>query len=283
MVKMIMKRTGLVTICAVLVLAGCSKSERPVKTAPVTPAVKPQVASNAVAEKGAGAASAKKEFITTPAKPDAREVYAKTYPFPDGKTNAPAVKPEESMRVAKERGQATARRVIGEAIVYTQQEMDRVADQMAVAENAARTNDQAVMAAWAVMGEKRAAYDAERGRIPGMGDLYKAREAAKARLQEFNSKGNDQEAVAAVAELKAEIRRLGKAMVDLELKGRTEYAALQKTVDDFQAAESGYQSGLLAVPSFGELAKKHQELSAQYTSLVKRQSDFTKKEDRKHE
>lgn len=282
MVKMIMKQIGLVTMCAVLVLAGCSKSERPVKPTPAPKAVKTQTASNAVPEKGAGAASAKKEFITVPTKPDAREVYAKTYPFPDGKTNAPVVSPEESMRAAKERGRATAWRLMGEAIVHTQQEMDKVGEQMAVVENAARTNDQ-VMAAWAVMGAKRAAYDAERGKIQGMADLYKAREAAKVRLQEFNSKGNDQDAVAAATELKAEIRRLGKAMVELELKGRAESISVKQAVDDWRAAESGYQTSLMAVPSFGELAKKHQELSVQYASLVKRQSDFTKKEDRKHE
>ena len=270
-------------MCAVFVLAGCSKSERPVKPAPAMPAVKPQVASNAVPEKGAGAASAKKEFITAPAKPVTREVYAKTYPFPDGKTNAPVVSPEESMRAAKERGRATAWRVIGEGIVLTQQEMDKVGEQMAMAENAARTNDQAVMAAWAMMGSKQAAYDAERGKISGMADLYKAREAAKVRLQEFNSKGNDQGAVAAATELKAEIRRLGKAMVELELKGRAESISVKQAVDDWRASESGYQTSLMAVPGFGELAKKHQELSVQYASLVKRQSDFTKKEDRKHE
>lgn len=282
MVKMFMKRTELVAMCAVFVLAGCSKSERPVKTAPAMPAVKTQTASNAVPEKVAGVTSAKKEYITAPAKPVAREVYAKTFPFPDGKTNAPVVSPEESMRAAKERGRATAWRVIGEGIVLTQQEMDKVGEQMAVAENAARTNDQ-VMAAWAVMGAKRAAYDAERGKIQGMADLYKAREAAKVRLQEFNSKGNDQDAVAAATELKAEIRRLGKAMVELELKGRAESISVKQAVDDWRASESGYQTSLMAVPGFGELAKKHQELSVQYASLVKRQSDFMKKEDRKHE
>lgn len=265
-----------VALIAVSVLCGCSKSERPAP--PVPKAVKPPAVSNAVSEKAAGTGN---EYTTERAKPGVREKYAKSYPFAEGKTNAPAVSPEESMRAAKERERAMVRRVIGEAIVRTQQEMDRVADQMAAAEAAARTNQPAVKAAWATLGEKRAAYDAERGGIPGMNELLKQREAAKLRLAELTS-NTTAPAAADVEGLRAEIRRLGKAMIDLELQGRTEYPALQNAADAFRAAESGYQAGLIASPDFGELAKQHQELQVQYTSLVKRQSDFTK-EGRKHE
>lgn len=280
MMKRVMQKSGCAALCLGVVLAGCSKSDRPVP--PVATPVAPQAASNAVVEKPAGSVQSGKPVVTPPMSPRDREAIVKQYPFSDGQTNALKLSDEESMRQAKARGRATAIRVIGEAIVRTQQELDRIAGQMVEAEQGAGTNDQVVMTAWTVLGDKRAAYDVERSKIPGMADLYKAREAAKTRLRALSAEPNAQGADSAAADVRAEIRRLGSAMVELELKGRGEHAALQRAVDDLRAAESRHQASLMAVPAFAELAKKHQELSAQYTGLVKRQLDFTK-EDRKHE
>lgn len=281
MMKSVMQKSGCAALCLGVVLAGCSKSDRPVP--PVATPVAPQAASNAVVEKPAGSVQSGKPVVTPPMSPRDREAIAKQYPFSDGQTNAPKISNEESMRAAKVRGREFALRVMGEAMAHTQQEMDKIADQMAVAGNAALTTNQAMQATWAVLGEKQAAYDAERSTIPGMADLYKAREAAKTRLKALSAEPNAQGAdSAAAADVRAEIRRLGSAMVELELKGRGEHAALQRAVDDLRAAESRHQASLMAMPAFAELAKKHQELSAQYTGLVKRQLDFTK-EDRKHE
>lgn len=264
MLTVVMRTIGCIAIlCGGVVMAGCSKKEPPVKE------------QAAKAEKPAMAAEPQAKPVQTPMIPP------HTRFVPPSDTNAPAISNEESMRRAKERSKEFRRKAFEQALLEMGKEIARLESEMASAETAARTNPP-LAEAWAAVGEKRAAYDAERGNIPGMKALYEKREAAKARLAAEKAKADPPPVDSVVAGLRDEIRRLGGDMVAMELKGREGNAVLQKAQDEFRAAESAYRARLLLEPPFGELAKKHEELSLQCESILKRQSDLAK-EGRKHE
>jgi hypothetical protein len=264
-------------MCAVLVLAGCSKSERPVKPTPAPKAVKTQTASNAVPEKGAGAASAKKEFITAPTKPDAREVYAKTYPFPDGKTNAPVVSPEESMRAAKERGRAFHQKVFQEAIDHVVTEMQKCSDDLVAMEKRIRDEQATVNSSYIAKQQAWGAYERLLMELPGMAGKRARMEEI---LKEFNSGKAESggEAGEKMPKMRVELVEIHREIVEIENAAQKDGGALRQAFDARVFASRSYDEALFNVPEYKTVLDKMTELQKQHVGLNARKTDLEKQE-----
>lgn len=168
----------------------------------------------------------------------------------------------ESRKALAERRRAYQRKMIAEEVLKIEKELDAVSGQMQAVEAGARLSNAVVTASAQSLDRARAAYERDRYALPGMAELKDAREAAKARLaqlrqQEASTPGGQAEAMTKVQD---ELLKLTRKMYATEMAGRTNSTTLSQSVLALRESESGYQTSLMVIPEFKNLAKKQREL-----------------------
>lgn len=175
----------------------------------------------------------------------------------------------ERQRAVRAKQKAFARQAIAEEIQKRERDIEGLTDQMQAMRAGAGSNE-TVRATLQVLAERRTAYDQERSKLPGMLELWKEREAAKARLLTLRAQPEDPGRDKDIAQVQERIDALGGQMIGLEQTERTNASALRQAVETMVSAEAGLEDSLLALPGYRALVLKRQELQEHCRQLRER-------------
>ncbi len=209
-------------------------------------------------------------------------------------TNSPHYRPPEPSTSTPERQKrlrdrqvAFQKKAIAEEIPKIEKQIDELSDQLQAVESLARLSNSAVVASARTLEMAQSAYDQARYALPGMAELKRDRDAAKARLTELKNQtvpqmggasAPEERRAKALAAAQDEIHRLTQKMYETEMAGRTNSMALQQSVSAFRASESDYQASLMALPEYKDLAAKQNEMMMAHEDMLETQKTLGQEE-----
>jgi len=181
----------------------------------------------------------------------------------------------EKMREFRARQRQFAQKTIELQLQKTDKAIEDLSNQLQAVEARARRSNSSVIAAAEALDKARNDYERERYALPGMTELKRDRDAAKARLAELKGKDGQQDAELAVKE---ELKKLTHKMYETEMVGRTNSLALQQTLDGFRGAEIAYGASLQSLSEFKQLDAKYADLLKKRETILESQSAFGREE-----
>ena len=184
---------------------------------------------------------------------------------------------QEQQKAMRERQQVLLKKAIEDEIQKMEGDIENLTSQMQAIEGASDSNETVKAARQNVL-DRRKNYDQERIQLPGMVDLWKTREAEKARLVTIKTQAETLEREKAVVEVRSEINRLGRMMFDIEVGARTNSLSFQKSVETLRVAEAELGSSFMTLDEYRGLVVRRQKIQDECSDLKNRQEEFLKRE-----